>query len=112
MPCKHTICAYVITTHPCSLSLCPDVHAAAVPVLRVQLAREVCLHMRSCHTCIASLYAAYKDSRHIYLLMELAPNGNLYQMLMALPVPAVSAWELAAAAAAVGSILDKAATSC
>jgi serine/threonine protein kinase len=46
--------------------------------------------MRSCHPCIASLYAAYKDTHHIYLLMELAPNGNLYQMLMALPVPAVS----------------------
>jgi serine/threonine protein kinase len=47
--------------------------------------------MRSCHPFIASLYAAYKDPRHIYLLMELAPSGNLYQMLMALPVPAVSA---------------------
>jgi serine/threonine protein kinase len=57
----------------------------------LQIAREVCLHIRSCHPCIASLYAAYKDSRHIYLLMELAPSGNLYQMLMGLPVPAVRA---------------------
>eukprot|EP00775_Hariotina_reticulata_P011520 gene11520-11663_t len=54
---------------------------------RFQLAREVCLHMRSCHPHIASLYAAYKDSGHIYLLMELAPSGNLYQMLMSLQVP-------------------------
>lgn len=54
-----------------------------------QLAREVCLHMRSCHPYIASLYAAYKDSGHIYLLMELAPSGNLYQMLMSLQVPVV-----------------------
>lgn len=53
--------------------------------------------MRSCHPFIASLYAAYKDSRHIYLLMELAPSGNLYQALMALPVPAVSSKQLAAA---------------
>jgi serine/threonine protein kinase len=58
-------------------------------ISRLQLAREVCLHMRSCHASIAALYAAYKDPRHIYLLMELAPSGNLYQMLMALPVPAV-----------------------
>jgi serine/threonine protein kinase len=63
-------------------------------LLCLQLAREVCLHMRSCHPFIASLYAAYKDPRHIYLLMELAPSGNLYQMLMALPVPAVSAINL------------------
>jgi serine/threonine protein kinase len=55
-----------------------------------QLAREVCLHMRSCHPSITALYAAYKDARYIYLLMELAPSGNLYQMLMAMPVPAVS----------------------
>lgn len=55
-----------------------------------QLAREVCLHMRSCHPSITALYAAYKDARYIYLLMELAPSGNLYQMLMAMPVPPVS----------------------
>lgn len=54
-----------------------------------QLAREVCLHMRSCHPSITSLYAAYKDARYIYLLMELAPSGNLYQMLMSMPVPPV-----------------------
>lgn len=60
---------------------------------RLQLAREVCLHMRSCHPYIASLYAAYKDSTHIYLLMELAPSGNLYQMLMSLSVPPVSGAE-------------------
>lgn len=58
-----------------------------------QLAREVCLHMRSCHPSITALYAAYKDARYIYLLMELAPSGNLYQMLMAMPVPAVSTHE-------------------
>jgi serine/threonine protein kinase len=47
--------------------------------------------MRSCHPSITALYAAYKDARYIYLLMELAPSGNLYQMLMAMPVPPVSA---------------------
>lgn len=46
--------------------------------------------MRSCHPAITTLYAAYKDSRYIYLLMELAPSGNLYQMLMAMPVAPVS----------------------
>jgi len=62
---------------------------AVVPYF-VQLAREVCLHMRSCHPSITALYAAYKDARYIYLLMELAPSGNLYQMLMSMPVPPVS----------------------
>lgn len=49
--------------------------------------------MRCCHPYIAALYAAYKDNRHIYLLMELAPHGNLYQMLMAMPVPQVRVQE-------------------
>ena len=66
----------------------PSTAAHAPPPL--QLAREVCLHMRSCHPSITALYAAYKDARYIYLLMELAPSGNLYQMLMAMPVPPVS----------------------
>lgn len=46
--------------------------------------------MRSCHPSITALYAAYKDARYIYLLMELAPSGNLYQMLMSMPIPPVS----------------------
>jgi hypothetical protein len=29
----------------------------------------------------------------IYLLMELAPSGNLYQMLMAMPVPSMSVFD-------------------
>lgn len=64
--------------------------AIPTPSPHTQLAREVCLHMRSCHPAITTLYAAYKDSRYIYLLMELAPSGNLYQMLMAMPVAPVS----------------------
>ncbi|KAF8066363.1 hypothetical protein HT031_002687 [Scenedesmus sp. PABB004] len=75
---------------------------AALGVMeRFQLAREVSLHMRARHPAIAELYGAYKDGGHVYLLMELAPSGNLYQMLMSLPaVPAGTPRRLDEAAAA------------
>eukprot|EP00878_Enallax_costatus_P038570 GHUV01043904.1.p1 GENE.GHUV01043904.1~~GHUV01043904.1.p1 ORF type:complete len:106 (-),score=18.38 GHUV01043904.1:551-868(-) len=60
-----------------------------LPSLLLQLAREVSLHLKCCHPYITALYAAYKDNRNIYLLMELAPQGNLYQMLMNMALPQV-----------------------
>ncbi len=48
----------------------------------VQLAREICLHIRILHPHILSLYAAWKDSKYVYLVLEWAPHGNLFELLV------------------------------
>eukprot|EP00798_Chlamydomonas_sp_ICE-L_P017485 gene17485-23790_t len=50
---------------------------------RFQLAREICLHARVLHPHIVSLYAAWKDSKYVYLALEWAPGGNLLDHLVA-----------------------------
>lgn len=50
---------------------------------RFQLAREICLHIRILHPNVVSLYAAWKDSKYVYLALEWAPLGNLFDYLVA-----------------------------
>lgn len=39
-----------------------------------QLAREICLHIRIVHPYVVALYAAWKDSKYVYLALEWAPQ--------------------------------------
>lgn len=48
----------------------------------VQLAREICLHIRILHPSVVALYAAWKDSKYVYLALEWAPCGNLFDHLV------------------------------
>lgn len=41
---------------------------------RFQLAREICLHIRILHPYILALFAAWKDSKYVYLALEWAPR--------------------------------------
>ena len=45
------------------------------------MAREIEIHCRQEHTNILGLYAAFEDPEGIYLVQELAPNGDLYRAL-------------------------------
>ncbi|KAJ9522961.1 hypothetical protein QJQ45_023759 [Haematococcus lacustris] len=49
---------------------------------RFQLAREICLHIRLLHPNIVSLYAAWKDSKYVYLALEWVPGGNLFDLMV------------------------------
>eukprot|EP00877_Chromochloris_zofingiensis_P000127 jgi/Chrzof1/10114/Cz04g29080.t1 len=45
---------------------------------RHQIAREIWLHMQLNHPNIIALYAAWKDKDYIYLVLEWAPEGNVF----------------------------------
>ncbi|KXZ50156.1 hypothetical protein GPECTOR_17g792 [Gonium pectorale] len=49
---------------------------------RFQLAREICLHIRIVHPHVVALYAAWKDSKYVYLALEWAPQGNMFDFLV------------------------------
>ncbi|KAG2443327.1 hypothetical protein HYH02_009393 [Chlamydomonas schloesseri] len=49
---------------------------------RFQLAREICLHIRIVHPYVVALYAAWKDSKYVYLALEWAPQGNMFDFLV------------------------------
>ncbi len=42
---------------------------------RWQLAREICLHSRMHHPNIVQLYAAWKDAKHVYLVLQHCDGG-------------------------------------
>lgn len=48
---------------------------------RFQLAREICLHVKTLHPHIIDLYSAWKDAKHVYLLLEWAPGGTLLDLM-------------------------------
>ncbi|KAG2492832.1 hypothetical protein HYH03_008987 [Edaphochlamys debaryana] len=50
---------------------------------RFQLAREICLHIRIVHPYVVGLFAAWKDSKYVYLALEWAPQGNMFDFLVA-----------------------------
>jgi aurora kinase len=45
---------------------------------RHQIAREIWLHIQLNHSSIIALYAAWKDRDYIYLVLEWAPQGNVF----------------------------------
>ncbi|GIL79147.1 hypothetical protein Vretimale_16686 [Volvox reticuliferus] len=49
---------------------------------RFQLAREICLHIRIVHPNVVALYAAWKDSKYVYLALDWAPLGNMFDFLV------------------------------
>ncbi|GFR49106.1 hypothetical protein Agub_g10901, partial [Astrephomene gubernaculifera] len=49
---------------------------------RFQLAREICLHIRIVHPHVVGLFAAWKDSKYVYLALEWAPRGNAFDFLV------------------------------
>ncbi|MEW5307351.1 MAG: hypothetical protein WDW36_009755 [Sanguina aurantia] len=49
---------------------------------RFQLAREICLHIRVLHPSVVALFAAWKDAKYVYLALEWAPCGNLFDHLV------------------------------
>lgn len=48
---------------------------------RHQIAREIWLHIQLNHPSIIALYAAWKDKDYIYLVLEWAPEGNVFTFL-------------------------------
>lgn len=46
---------------------------------RHQIAREIWLHIQLHHPSIIALYAAWKDRDYIYLVLEWAPEGNVFR---------------------------------
>ncbi|GLC40178.1 hypothetical protein PLESTB_000259600 [Pleodorina starrii] len=50
---------------------------------RFQLAREICLHIRIVHPHVVGLFAAWKDSKYVYLALDWAPLGNMFDYLVA-----------------------------
>ncbi|EFJ47294.1 hypothetical protein VOLCADRAFT_31717, partial [Volvox carteri f. nagariensis] len=50
---------------------------------RFQLAREICLHIRIVHPHVVSLFAAWKDAKYVYLALDWAPLGNMFDFLVA-----------------------------
>lgn len=48
---------------------------------RHQIAREIWLHIQLNHPSIIALYAAWKDRDYIYLVLEWAPEGNVFTFL-------------------------------
>lgn len=48
---------------------------------RHQIAREIWLHIQLNHPSIIALYAAWKDREYIYLVLEWAPEGNVFTFL-------------------------------
>ncbi|GLI65800.1 hypothetical protein VaNZ11_009421 [Volvox africanus] len=49
---------------------------------RFQLAREICLHIRIVHPNVVALYAAWKDAKYVYLALDWAPLGNMFDFLV------------------------------
>ncbi len=47
----------------------------------MQVEREIRIHSQLDHPNIVQLYAAFEDSKHVYLVQEYAAGGDLYQEL-------------------------------
>eukprot|EP00879_Flechtneria_rotunda_P023191 GHRR01024518.1.p1 GENE.GHRR01024518.1~~GHRR01024518.1.p1 ORF type:complete len:533 (+),score=186.16 GHRR01024518.1:153-1751(+) len=48
---------------------------------RHQIAREIWLHIQLNHPSVIALYAAWKDQDYIYMVLEWAPEGNVFTFL-------------------------------
>ena len=48
---------------------------------RVQVEREIRIHIELQHTNIIKLYAAFEDDANVYMVQELATEGDLFQQV-------------------------------
>jgi polo-like kinase 4 len=46
-----------------------------------RVAKEIDIHFHLHHPSILELYTFFEDDRHVYLVMEICPNGELYRYI-------------------------------